>query len=64
MEEPDHYVHQTEELAVVGIAVEKNCGHQLTTIPFAEVVRICAVASKVWLQTPSTLDSGLGKPSR
>jgi len=34
MGEPDQCVHQTEGPAVVGLAVEKSCGRQLTTIPF------------------------------
>lgn len=61
MGEQDQHVPDT----VVGPAEEKSCGHQLTTVPFAEVVRICVVTLKVWPQPPSaTLDSGLGKPFR
>lgn len=52
MGEPDQYVHQTEGPAAVGLAVEKACGRQLMTSPFA-------------YRTPSAiLDSGLGTPSR
>lgn len=65
MGEPDQYVHQTEGPALVGLAVAKICGHQLTTSHFAEVVRTCTAALKVWPQTASaTLDSGLGKRFR
>lgn len=42
-EEPDQYIHHTEGPAVVGVAVEESCGHELATIPFTKVVRISVV---------------------